>query len=177
MLHVHFSNRFERLAEALARRLAQAPAGGDPFAADEVVVPSAAVTRRLILELARRHGICANVRFSYLAQWLWRQGAALMPTLPAESPFDADVLAWRILAAFEDEAWASAQPRLADWLAGADAAMRHELARRVAALFDQYLTYRPEWLQDWVEERCVDLGAASADAALDERWQAALWRR
>jgi exodeoxyribonuclease V gamma subunit len=177
MLHVHFSNRFELLAEALAQRLAQAPAGADPFAADEVVVPSAAVTRRLILELARRHGICANVRFSYLAQWLWRQGAALMPTLPAESPFDADVLAWRILAAFEDEAWAGAQPRLADWLAGADAAMRHELARRVAALFDQYLTYRPEWLQAWVEGRVVDVGTTAREAALDQRWQAALWRR
>ena len=26
---------------------------------------------------------------------------------------------------------------------------RYELARRIATVFDHYLTYRPEWLQHW----------------------------
>ena len=100
-----------------------------------------------------------------------------MPKLPESAQFDADVFAWRILAAFEDAAWASTQPRLSAWLDQADAVMRHELAVRVAGLFDQYLTYRPEWMEAWFRDETVALPGADDGAALDQQWQAALWRR
>ena len=177
MLNLHFSNRFETLAEQLVRRLGYQAAGRSAFEADEIIVPSAAMTRRLIIELARAQGICANVRFSYLAGWLWQHTAHLMPELPESAQFDADVFAWRILAAFEDTAWSHEQPRLSAWLAQADPVMRHELAVRVAGLFDQYLTYRPEWLEAWFRNEAVALPGADAGAALDQQWQASLWRR
>jgi exodeoxyribonuclease V gamma subunit len=177
MLNLHFSNRFETLADQLVRRLAAQAAGRSPFEADEVIVPSAAITRRLIIELARTQGVCANVNFSYLAGWLWQHTAHLMPDLPESARFDADVFAWRILAAFEDAAWAREQPRLSAWLAQADPVMRHELAVRVAGLFDQYLTYRPEWLEAWFRHDGVTLPGADDGAVLDQQWQACLWRR
>jgi exonuclease V gamma subunit len=34
------------------------------------------VARRLELDIAARHGVCANVEFTYLAQWLWRRSVA-----------------------------------------------------------------------------------------------------
>lgn len=177
MLHLHFANRFETLADQLELRLGEPVAGRSPFDADEVVVPSAAITRRLIIELARRQGICANVVFTYLAQWLWRQTERLLPDWPESARYDADVFAWRILAAFEDTAWSARQPRLSAWLAQADAVMRHELAQRVAGLFDQYLVYRPEWMEAWHRGETVRLPGADDGAALDQQWQAALWRR
>jgi exodeoxyribonuclease V gamma subunit len=177
MLSLHFANRFETLADQLVRRLGEQVPGRSPFEADEVIVPSAAITRRLIIELARRQGVCANVEFSYLAGWLWKQTAHLLPKLPESAQFDADVFAWRILGAFEDAAWSGAQPRLSAWLAHADAVMRHELARRVAGLFEQYLVYRPEWLEAWFRGETIRLPGADEGAALDQQWQAALWRR
>ncbi|MCB1983458.1 MAG: exodeoxyribonuclease V subunit gamma, partial [Rhodoferax sp.] len=54
MLHLHLSNRFERLEALLLERLAAH--GDDPFEPDTVVVPSAAVQRRLTLAIARAHG-------------------------------------------------------------------------------------------------------------------------
>lgn len=177
MLNFHFSNRFEPLAAQLVQRIGQQAPGRSPFEADEVIVPSAAITRRLIIELARVHGICANVHFSYLASWLWENTAALMPALPEAAEFKAEVFAWRILAAFEDDSWSMKQPRLSAWLAQADPVMRHELAARVAGLFDQYLTYRPEWLEAWFREETVTLPDTDEGVALDQQWQASLWRR
>ena len=177
MLQLHFANRFETLADQFVRRLGEQAAGRSPFEADEVVVPSAAITRRLIIELARRQGVCANVNFSYLAHWLWQQTERLVPDWPESARFDADVFAWRILAAFEDASWSRAQPRLSSWLAQADPVMRHELAQRVAGLFDQYLVYRPEWMEAWFRNETVRLPGADEGAALDQQWQAALWRR
>jgi len=67
--------------------------------------------------------------------------------------------------------------------------MRYELARRIATVFDHYLTYRPEWLTHWqaggsilagsgteIDARGPRLAGANDIQREDERWQAALWR-
>ena len=180
MLSLSFSNRFEILLDELLERLAEEQPG--PFGEREVVVPSAALRRRLELAVADREGVCANLRCDFLAQWLWQQIGRVVPEVPARSPFAPALLAWRIHGLLDagtaDGAWLSAHPRLAHYLAGADARMRFELAERIARVFDHYLTYRPQWLARWSEGRGSVLEAGASAAALaDEAWQAALWRR
>ena len=176
MLTLHFSHRFETLAELLRERLA-ARGRASPFGADTVVVPSAAVRRELTLSIARAHGICANIAFPYLARWLWQAIARVVPGVGAESPFDPQRLVWRLYAALADDAWAAPHPRLHHYLAQADPAMRHELAASVAALFEQYVTFRPDWLAAWSRGEPAGIGAPGSTAAHDEAWQADLWRR
>jgi exodeoxyribonuclease V gamma subunit len=173
MLTIHFANRYETLAGLVVEHLG----AGDVFAADTVIVPSAALRRDLTLRTARTHGICANVQFGYLAHWLWQIIARVVPGVQAESPFAADVLAWRILAAFDDRAWWGEHPRLRDYLERADAVTRYELALQLAGLFDQYITYRSDWLEAWAAGKSALLGSGNAAAQADEAWQAALWRR
>ncbi len=181
MLHLFYSNHHETLAAALLDDLAAQSAG--PWTPQHIVVPSAALRRRLELDLAARYGICANVEFSYLAQWLWAQIGGVLP-VPPQSPYAPDWLAWRcyrLLTLTDSRAHWRASPRLSAYLAAADAAMCYELAHRVATVFDHYLTYRPEWLAQWRDGGSIAAleGAASAmpEAARDdEHWQAALWR-
>lgn len=179
MLTLSFANRFDTLADLLVARLAGHQ--GPVLAAEPVIVPSAAVQRALTLRLARQHGVCANVGFSYLAHWLWQRMRQALPGLPAFSPLDPAVLAWRIDAAFAEPGAFAGHPRLAGYLAHADAVMRHELAQRVAALFDQYATYRPEWLRAWGTPPGEEASALAAWQAPprspDAAWQAALWRQ
>ncbi|MFN2767919.1 exodeoxyribonuclease V subunit gamma, partial [Escherichia coli] len=47
----------------------------------------------------------------------------------------------------------------------------HQLAGRVADLFDQYLVYRPQWLESWQRGERID-GLAEA-----QQWQAPLCAR
>ena len=171
MLHVCLSNRLETLAEQFVERVDAA--GVSVFEAPEVIVPSAAVRRWLKLAVARRHGICANLRFGYLAQWLWEQIGRAVPGVTPQSPFEPQVLAWRIDALFGDAAWVDAQPRLRAWLAHADRAMRFELAQQVAGLVDRAVTYRPDWLAAWSRGERV---ALAHDAQDDQAWLAPLWR-
>jgi exodeoxyribonuclease V gamma subunit len=175
MLHIHFSNRYEVLTQQLLQRLASP--GGSAFAADQVIVPSSAVQRSLTLAMAQAHGVCANVQFSYLAPWLWRQMSSLLPGVAPESPFIPAVLTWRVHAALGDAAFVSAHPRLAAYLGGADEVMRFELASRVAGLLDQYITYRPDWLEAWRQGRSAAQLAGADGGHADEGWQAALWQR
>lgn len=177
MLHLVNSNRPEALRDALLRRLTNhGPA--DPFAALQVIVPSIALRGYVQQGIADAMGVCANVQFSFLAQWLWAQAARLLP-VAARSPLDAQSLAWRIYAALEDPALVSQHPRLASWLAQADSAMRYELAQSVAALFDKYATYRPEWVEAWLGGADASLGNSpeQTEASQDQAWQRALWQR
>jgi exodeoxyribonuclease V gamma subunit len=194
MLQLFCSNRYETLCAALLADLGAQRT--DVWHSPPVIVPSAAVQRRLEMDIAASQGVCANVAFSYLAPWLWAQTARVMP-VPGMSPFTPQRLVWRcwrLLGAAHDgqdenesgngngnaAPW-RASPRLAAWLDAADDAMLYELAQRVAQLFDHYLTYRPEWLARWQEgESIAHTAQANARAEAtwqeDERWQAALWR-
>jgi exodeoxyribonuclease V gamma subunit len=174
MLTVHLSNRFESLLDLLARQVQATP--GDVYTPTHVIVPSAAVQRAVTLHLADRLGVCANVAFSYPASWIWRQVSRAVPGVASASPFDPQVLAWRVLRAFGDAGFVDAHPRLAAWLARADDVMRYELAARTATLLEQYVTYRPDWMPRWAAGQPA-AAAPGLPPPVDEAWQAALWRR
>ena len=174
MLHIEFSNRFERLLDSLLDRMDAS--GASPFMREEIIIPSVAVKRRIELSAADRFGICANVEFSYLAEWLWRQIGRFVAVAPV-SPFKAPVMTWRVFQHLSDDAFVGAHPRLASYLKSADSTMRYDLAVRIAALFDQYVTYRPDWLAYWRDSRDVAPKDATETHREDEHWQAALWRR
>jgi len=185
MLTIHFSNRQERLADLLTAQLGQGT--GSLFTPDEVIVPSAALRRQITLQVARQQGICTQVRFSYLAQWLWLQVGRVMAVAdgtagqagPADaggSPLQAGVLSWRIYQALAGGDWVARHPRLASYLAQADALTRLALSQRLATLIEQYSTYRPEWLLAWSEQRTQAAPPGLAQAQADEAWQAELWR-
>ncbi|HTN27892.1 MAG TPA: exodeoxyribonuclease V subunit gamma, partial [Burkholderiales bacterium] len=175
MLRIAFSNRFETLLDQLIDRLGEERAG--PFVAPQIIVPSTAIERRVQLALADRHGICANVEFSYLAQWLWRQIRRLVEDVREDSPFAPEVLAWRVYEAFGDPQFIGEHERLQAYLANADEVMRLDLAQRVAQLIEQYITYRPRFLQNWSAAKRAPIEDLKGAAAQDEAWQAALWRR
>lgn len=176
MLNLSFSNRPEHLLDRLVDALGAA--GGDPFEAAQVIVPSSALRRRIELALADAHGICANVRFGYLAQWLWAQIGHVVRGVSQDSPFAPAVLAWRIYGALGDASFTGRHPRLSAWLARADGPMRLEIATRLAGLFDQYTTYRPHWLHHWSLGLPAGITGSRTDAQrADEAWQGELWQR
>jgi exodeoxyribonuclease V gamma subunit len=183
MLHLHFSNRFESLRETLLKHLARETPG--PFTAQEIIIPSAAITRHLQWALTEHQGICANVNFSYLAQWIWRQIGQLVE-IQTESPFAPEVLTWRIYRALGDPEFISAYTPLQRYLSENNTIRQYDLAGRIAHLFENYVTYRPLWLQAWSAGQSIRTGGQPAGAALQqwqhepwqhESWQSTLWRR
>ena len=165
MLHVHFSNRIERLADALAEVLAE-PAAASALVPETVVVGHAGMDEWLKRALAARLGIAANLDFQQPGSFIWRMLRARDPELPRHSPLERGALAWRLYATLVDPGAAHA-PDVARYLAGGDERTPFELAEALATVFEQYQIYRPEWIREW------EGGKAPADAA----WQAELWRR
>ncbi len=166
MLHLYHSNRLERLFDALAI-LTDRPLA-DPFAAEVVVAQNPGMARWLAMQLAHRHGIAANLDFPLPANFVWRLYRAHFQSLPEQHPYERQVLAWRILDVLDALLPLPEFTPLAHYLGderGAhDERRRHQLAGRIADLFDQYMVYRPDWIVAWEE------GRAQAG------WQSLLWR-
>ena len=161
-IHLHRSNRLEALADALAATM-RVPSGG-VFVPETVVVQSLGMRRWIQLELAQRSGVAMNVRFPFPAGLATEVLSAALPGDRERDAFSRDVLPWRVLALFPRVLAQPAFSALRDYTHGEMGALKeYQLAQKIAALFDRYLAYRPEWLNAWQQGR-------------DDHWQALLWR-
>ncbi|MBT8137660.1 MAG: exodeoxyribonuclease V subunit gamma [Gammaproteobacteria bacterium] len=159
MLNVVYSNRLELLADRLSGILQQS----DPLQPETVIVPNQGLARWLWLQLAAQHGVSANLDFTLPGSFVWRVYHRLLPAVPESSPYDPGVMAWRLHRLLHEAADDNALQEIRHWCR-ADDRQRFELAERLARQFDQYLVFRPDWIEQW---RC---GEGSG-------WQPELWRR
>jgi len=162
VLYIHHSNRLERLFDELAG-IMTTPLP-DPMQPEVVVVQSQGMARWLALRLAASRGICANLDCPFPAALIWRLFAARHQAIPPLSPYDVEALPWAVMTQL---ATLRRQPgfETLDRYLGREVRpiKQYQLAERIAAVFDQYLVYRPDWIMGWEQGR-------------DDHWQAGLWR-
>ena len=162
-LKLFTSNRLEALAGELSETLRSPLAS--PMVPEVILVQSRGMERWLSLELARRLGICANIRFPFPNHFVEDVFRDALPDLPGGPAFDPEVLTWRIMGllpgCLDGEGFDPLKAYLADDGRGLK---RYQLSRIIARLFDQYLVYRPDMVLGWESGR-------------DRHWQATLWRR
>ena len=181
VLHVHRSERADRLVDGLAEVLREPPT--DPFDAEVVAVPAKGVERWVTQQLSHvlgvspgeHDGVCANVLFPHPSALVADALARAAGIKPDDDPWKPDRLVWPLLETIDQcapEAWCAT---LARHLGIGDAALAHRTGRRLAtarhlaALYDSYGAHRPSMLRSWVDN--------DADIPDDLRWQAELWRR
>jgi exodeoxyribonuclease V gamma subunit len=167
--HVHQSNRVERLVRALATEL-EHPRGG-AFNQEAVVVPGRGMGVWLSMELSRHLGVWATplvyprAFVEDVARRVLGQHA-----LGAE-PLSEELIEWAIRAVLPGLLREPDFEGLARYLERDPHGVRlSELSQRLAGVFDQYLTYRPEWARVWE-------GGGNVNVSGEERFQPLLFRR
>src|SRR3954470_22384194 len=100
MLHVHRSDRADRLLEAPRAPLARPPA--DPFAKEVVCVPTRGMERWITQRLAAVLGICANVEFPFPRRLIGGGLGGGAGVGPATDPWLPERLVWPLLDVVEE---------------------------------------------------------------------------
>ena len=160
-IELHFSNRSEGLVDLLADHLSEP--SRFPLRPELILIQSKAMERYLSLELADRLGIAANLDFVFPEQLLKR---LLARPDHDRFPFGRASLTWMLFDLLPE---VSRRPGFESLRAypGLDEERRcYRLALRIASLFDRYLIYRFDWIEEWTR------------GELDARqgWQPLLWR-
>jgi len=171
MFTVYHSNQLDIL-KSLAAYLIENEPLRDPFQSEVVLVQSPGMAQWLQMQLAQQFGIAANIAFPLPATFIWDMFVRVLPGIPKESAFNKSSMSWKLMTLLpnllREEAFRPLQHYLND---DDDKRKLFQLASRVADLYDQYLVYRPEWLNSWQQGKTIDgLGEA-------QQWQAPLWAR
>jgi exodeoxyribonuclease V gamma subunit len=164
LLTVIRSNRLERLADELARRLQIEPRGS-PLEPEVVSVQSQGMRAWLGQQLALRLGVFAGVRTPFPRDLLDGIFEETLGARPGEAPlFQPEVMAFAIADALPDLLGDPSFEPLRGYLGDDDRGVKlHQLSRVLAKTFDEYLVFRPELILGWQERPPSD------------SWQATLW--
>ena len=148
MLKVVYSNDMLQLAAQLAELQQSDPL--PPLESETVIVQSNELARWLSLFFAQHHGIASNIEFPYPSAYIWALFRRILPDVPKQSPFSTDAMAWRIFELLPESRKLAKFEAISAYLGQQDDPLkRFALSHRIADSFDQYLMYRPDWLQDW----------------------------
>lgn len=144
-----------------------------------VLVQNPGMQHWLNMEQANLSGISMNASFVLPAQFLWQQLRILSgDEVPEQSPYSREVLAWRIDALLQTEEVLNnenCQQANQYWhnKDKADPLKRFQLSVQTADLFEQYLIYRPKWIDCWAKGESV--ASFERNASEQEKWQGYLW--
>ncbi|MEP0354520.1 exodeoxyribonuclease V subunit gamma [Paraglaciecola sp.] len=177
MLYLIQSNKMECLADSLISCLQETSEQGlSVFEAEQVLVQSPGMSQWLKIQIAETLGIAANIDFPLPSSFIWQLYQAHIQDLPDQSAFTKANMTWKLMAIlpslFDDTNFDPIKAYLVD----APQLKLYQLASKIADVYDQYLVYRPEWINHW-EAGFNDL-PDNHDASICEAhpWQPILWR-
>ncbi len=177
-------NHSEALRDVLISWMAAHPL--PPLENEVILVQSNGINQWLKLAMARDPedggcGIAAALDIKLPARFFWQVYRAVLgkEQVPESSPFDRPLLTWRLIRLLPQLLTQPVFAPLARFLKD-DGDMRklHQLAQRLADLFDQYQVYRADWLEDWGNGLDVLRTSRQGSEPLPENllWQPQLWR-
>lgn len=165
------------------------------FSKEIIVVQNAGMQHWLNMSLATARGISMNIDYALPAQYLWKlvRSLASDEMVPEQSPYSREVLTWRIhqlLASdfvlncgdfYEVNRYWQGE---IDSENGDEQAQlkRYQLAQQLADLYEQYLIFRPDWIDLWSRTELSDscgknlTGVEQVDAKETAVWQGKLWQ-
>ena len=161
-LHIYTSNQLEKLAQIQAQVL-NAPVQ-NPLMPETVVVHSRGMGQWLAMAIAEHNGICANVAFPFPDAFLDDLLETGVPEPGKSSFFKSDNLIFTIMKTLPGCLERPEFETIRHYLADADEQKLFGLSEKLAALFDQYLIFRPDMVMSW-------------EKGPPPHWQASLWQK
>ena len=170
MFTVYHSNQLDLLKSLLVELIRLDPLE-NPFEQEQILVQSPGMSQWLKLELAKSLGIAANLEFPLPATFIWKMFTQVLSDVPERSAFNKEAMTWKLMQVLPSQLDKPEFEPLARYLSDDDQQVKsYQLAEKIADIFDQYLVYRPEWIQAWEADQ-ID-----PQLCEDHPWQPLLWQ-
>lgn len=172
MFTVYNSNQMDLLRE-LVLKISELAPKDNVFQEDVVLVQTPGMAQWVKQSLADRFGICANTAFPMPSSFIWKVLYETVPDVPKESAFTKDSIKWALNDILPSVIDLEIYEPLKNYMTSGDVTPTklHQLAGKVADVYDKYLVYRPDWISAW------ERGDIDNDLVQEHPWQPDLWNR
>lgn len=171
MLYTYPSNRLENLVVVLDTLMNSIERSS--LAVDTVLVQHPGMQHWLSMALAgqSQQKLCMNIDYPLPVRYFWDLIRMILgpDAVPERSVYTREILVWRLYHLLQQPGIIN-DPLMQEpnryWQAQPDYLQdnrRFQLAEQLADLYEQYLMYRPEWIDHWEQSAA-------------EHWQALLWK-
>lgn len=169
MLQIYHSNQLDIHKELISNLIKSNPLS-NPFEQETILVQSLGMSQWLQIELAKSLGISANISFRLPAAFIWDMFRQILADIPQENAFTKGAMTWKLMTILPSLLYEPEFKPLKQYL-NEDLGKRklYQLSSRIADLFDQYLVYRPQWLESWYKNKLIE-GLSD-----NQQWQKCLW--
>lgn len=184
MLYLVQSNRMESLAALLAEELKSPLDTVSLLESEQILVQSPGMSTWLRLAIAQHNQIAAALEFPLPSSFIWQLCHTLLPNVPKENAYTKPAMTWKLMellpSLINDPIFAPLAHYLSDDPIIDDSQATHslklfQLCGQIADIFDQYLVYRPDWIQAWEANEPL-LPPNNDKLAEAQAWQPVLWR-
>lgn len=192
MIYLYPANKMELLLELYLKVQQVSPL--PVFTKETIIVQNAGMQHWLNMSLANLRGISMNYGYALPSQFLWKLAKTMAgdEEIAEQLSYSREVLAWRIYQLFDDEElqndkgfsdvyryWHSENSEKTAAL------KRYQFSVQLADLFEQYLVFRPDWLDAWQQLKGNDYSSFNKDTneTLSDEvkktiyWQGKLWAK
>ena len=184
MFQIYHSNQLDLLKDLLVALMRQNPLE-NPFDNETILVQSPGMAQWLQLQIAQSTGIASNINFPLPASFIWSQFKAVLDEVPQSSPFNKTSMTWLIMKLLPTLIKLDDFAPLLHYLEDDLLLRKHfQLSQKIADIFDQYLVYRPEWIDAWEKSSEQEISTWSEDNGQsiplwigEQRWQPILWKK
>src|SRR6202023_4373599 len=107
------------------------------------------MARWVSLQIAQISKICMNYEFPFPRAFIGRTLQAFFPQRTPEEEFSVETMTWRINRLLPTLALDGEFAPVKNYLDQEDGLKAFQLSEKIARLFDQYLSIRPQWLLAW----------------------------
>jgi exodeoxyribonuclease V gamma subunit len=175
----HLSSLFSSWAENT-----ESSSDKNPLSPLTVIVPNMDLSQWLKVHQAELAGISANIRFELPASYL-KSLFTLRHQAEGSRLMDKQELQWMIFtllgdvhqSAYKSSEWST----LRNWVNRGNSPsesknLRWEIAAQIADVYDQYILFRPDWLEMWSPTKLVHSDQSDSPLLDDQNaWQPVLW--
>jgi exodeoxyribonuclease V gamma subunit len=167
---LYISNRLDELQSELSKDLRQQTTS--VFHKDVLITQTEGMNRWLSIELAKSLNIFANAEFHKPNGFISK--VFQLAKVVDSQDFSTEKLRWVLYKLLNEPEFIEKFDLVAQYYEG-DEIKRLQLATRVSDLFDQYLIYRPDFIQAWNKG---EVAVIKRDKyKYHEEWQSWLWKK
>ncbi|MGP1930210.1 MAG: exodeoxyribonuclease V subunit gamma [Arsenophonus sp. ET-YP4-MAG3] len=169
MLQIYHSNQLDIHKEFISNLIKDHPLN-NPFEKEIILVQNSSMAQWLQIEIAKNLGIAANISFPLPSTFIWNMFTRVLSNIPHESAFTKKAMTWKLMIILpfllNDPEFKSLKKYLNNDI---ENIKLYQLSCQIANLFDQYLIYRPQWLEKWNKKKLIN-GLNN-----NQLWQKKLW--